>query len=99
VEHDGSAQRWMAGKRQLDARREYSHPDVATLLGRPEEHRLGEVHLACQGLHVSVGQTRRVGEDREPVALERASRKDVTHDVRETHFARILAMAGVSNPW
>ena len=44
----------MPGERQLGARREDPDPHVAAALGREHEHRLGDVQLSGDALHLLV---------------------------------------------
>ena len=78
----GSSDRRVAGEWQLHRGREDPHPIVGpsgSPLGRRlnDERRLGQHHLAGDGLHLRVGHAVRVGENGERVAVQRPIGEDV----------------------
>ena len=73
----------VAGHRQFLAWREDAHPDVAAALGREDERRFGEGHLLGDALHLLGGQSLRLGEHRELIALEAAIGEDVEVEISE----------------
>ena len=75
-------QHGVPGERQLAPGREDASPRVAALSRRQKEHRLGEVHLAGDALHLPRAERPAVDEDPELVAPQRLGGKDVQHVVR-----------------
>ena len=79
----------MAGEGEFVRGGEDPQPGVARILGRQEEHRLGQVQLPGHALHRVRGQAAAVREDRERVAFERGSGEDVRDDVPAPAGARV----------
>src|SRR6267378_3367367 len=71
----------MSGKRQLFLHRKYADPLPLLCfnlwLARQDEGCFREIHLASERLHLLVGQTARVRENRERIAGERCLRKNI----------------------
>ena len=65
------AQGGVTGERQLARGREDADAQVAALLGGEDEGALRKVELACEQLHLVVGQAHGVGEHCQLVALKR----------------------------
>jgi hypothetical protein len=71
----------MAGERELRPRREDPDPDVSAFARREQKHRLGEVHLQRQALHLLGCEGTTVDEDAELVAVQRLGGEDITDEV------------------
>jgi hypothetical protein len=81
AKHEGGAQNRMPGERQLLRRREDAELGLAAGLGREDEHRFCQVHLARERLLRLDVEPSAVREDGQLIARQRASREDVTENV------------------
>ena len=68
----------MTRKRHLGARRKNPDTSGVCRIGRRQhESRLGKIELVGDGLHLSVGKTARIGNDRHRVAAELPIGEDI----------------------
>src|SRR5438477_1390331 len=77
------AERWMAGKRHLESRRENAHVR-GRALRRQNERRLGQIELQRECLHRGVVQPATVFEDAQRIAFERRLCEYVDDSIRVT---------------
>ena len=92
-QHEGGAERGMARERQLGGRREDPHAHVAVGGRWIDERRLAEIELPRKPLELPFRDLPRIGEDGEPVAVERLVGEDVADDIAKRGHEASLTRA------